>query len=119
METIRELSLPDLVSLDRAAEILERYAHLSSTHIDRAVVMDVINALRQGHTFDELPRMAICSVVHLEQMKQVINESVYHEIREIMTDSDVARSVAQFEAERAMIAEQAALQADFFNSQNE
>ena len=119
METIRDLSLPDLVSLDRAADVLERYSHLTSTHIDRAVVLKVISALREGHTFEELPRMAVCSVVHLEQMKELINESIFHELRELLTDSDVARSVARFEAERAMFLEQSAVVDDFYNQYNE
>lgn len=110
--------MPEMVSLNQAANILTRYARLGATEIDRSIVESVAMHLRMGHTFDELPKMAVCSVVHLESIKRIVYESVYHEIRDILTDSDVARAVDQLEAERALIREQSQILSEWEQSSN-
>lgn len=118
MQSIHDLSMPEMVSLNQAANILTRYARLGATEIDRSIVESVAMHLRMGHTFDELPKMAVCSVVHLESIKRIVYESVYHEIRDILTDSDVARAVDQLEAERALIREQSQILSEWEQSSN-
>lgn len=113
---VKTLSLTEMVTVDKATQILERYAHLKSTSINETDVLNLVAALKAGHSWDEIKRMSIVSTRHMEQMKQIIWESVYHELREILTDSDVARAVDRYEIELELAREQAALIQDYYNS---
>lgn len=115
---VKTLSLTEMVSIDKSIEVLERYSHLKSTSINEIDVLNLIQELKQGHSWDEIKRMAIISTRHLEQMKQLVYESVYHELREILTDSDVARAVNQYEIEMELVRDQAALIQDYYNATN-
>lgn len=113
---VRSLSLPEMVTVDKSISILERYSHLKSQSINEPDVINLISALKAGHSWDEIKRMSIVSSRHLEQMKRLIWESVYHELRNVLCDSDVARAVDQYEMELAMAREQDELFRDFYQS---
>lgn len=113
LATVAELSLPEMISLDNAADVLERYAHVKATTADVGEVCEVVAKLREGYNFDEVKRMAIASAVHLEQYKNLIYSSIYHDLREILTDSDVSRAVDLMEFERALAEERDTIRAQW------
>lgn len=118
LTTCRDLTLPQMISLDAACTVLQRYAKIMQTSAEREEITNIIEALHEGHTFDELPRMAICSSTHLQEFKQIVNESIFHELRELLTDSSVAYAVNQYEAERELIEEQARVIDDYFSHES-
>lgn len=105
LENVREMSLDEQVSLSKATEILQRYSHFNNSTLPQDVLQNYLSALRDGLSDEEMKRSSIVSVVHLEEIKRVINESIIHELRDLMTDSDVARAIAQYDAEMELARE--------------
>lgn len=114
LNTIHDLSLPEQVSLDNAASILERWCHVKGSTMLREDAENCARLLRAGHSFDELKRMGIAAATHIEQMKEFVHESIIHELREIMTDRDNIQAITNYEATQQLIAEQAEVIEDWW-----
>lgn len=115
MQQTKYLSLAEMVAVDKSIGILERYAHLKDVTIPRSQLTKLVDALKEGRSWDEIKRLAIVTAPHLEQIKYIIWQSVYHELRNVLVDSNVSRAIDEYELMLQMGHEQINLIDDWYH----